>query len=281
MGARLGSNSYGKSRVRMLKVRRAKDRHEIIEVTVAVALEGDFAAAHVKGDNAAVLPTDTMKNTVYALGQTHVLETIESFALHLGRHFVTRDANVSRAGVSISERLWRRVRSGEGEHPHAFISGGDERRTCEAGVTRMKVSIESGIDSLVLLKTTDSAFAGFKRDEFTTLKETDDRILSTSVAARWAYRDAAADFAASREAIRRALIETFAAHKSESVQQTLYAMGERALGACAAIDSIRLSLPNRHYLLADLSALGMKNDNEVFVPTHEPHGLIEATVERS
>jgi len=281
MGARLGSNSYGKSRVRMLKVRRGADRHEVVEVTVAIALKGDFAAAHLKGDNAAVLPTDTMKNTVYTLGKGHGIETIESFALHLGTHFVGQDANVTAARVTIGEKLWRRVRTGDGEHPHAFISGGDERRWCEGAVTRTGVTIESGIDGLVLIKTTDSAFAGFKKDKYTTLKETDDRVLSTSVTARWAYRDARADFAPGREAIRRALIETFAGHKSASVQQTLYAMGERALAACSAIDSIRLSLPNRHYLLADLSPFGMSNENEVFVPTDEPHGLIEATVERT
>lgn len=291
--ARLGWNAYGKSRVRLLKVRRPapgqSGRHDVVELTVSIALEGDFAAAHLEGDNRAVLPTDTMKNTVYVLAKAHPIDTIEAFALHLARHFLSKDASLRSARVSISERAWQRVKGADGgPHPHAFIGCSEEQRTCEAIVRAdaAGATVDSGIDGLVLMKTTDSAFSGFRRDPLTTLRDTDDRVLCTSATVRWRHRDAtppagSAGFADSRRAIREALIATFAAHPSRSVQHTLFAMGRAALDAADAVDSIRLSLPNRHYHLADLSPFGLGNENEIFIPTDEPHGLIEAVVERA
>jgi urate oxidase len=281
----LTHNSYGKSRIRMLKVTRPAGRpHEVREITVAIALEGDFAAAHAEGDNRAVLPTDTMKNTVYALGKDHPVHTIESFALDLARHFITTHAPASRARVTISEQPWEHVPVGGKPHPHTFQRTGVETRACTAVIERTgapagRETIESGLEGLVLLKTADSAFRGFPRDSFTTLKETDDRILATSMTAAWGFA-AAADFAATRSDIRAALVSAFAAHKSESVQQTLYAIAQAALAACPLVDWIRLSLPNKHYLLVDLAHFGLENDNQVFLPIDEPHGLIEATLRR-
>lgn len=282
----LGQNNYGKSKVRLVKVSRAGKRHTVRELSVDIALEGDFEAVHTLGDNAKCLPTDTMKNTVYALAKDHAIETIESFALHLGRHFVSRNRQVRSARVRISQTPWERLKSGRGEHPHCFLKGSEERQTCEVRVDRSGEAVTGGIEGLIILKSTDSAFSGYLKDEYTTLPETRDRIFCTSVTATWVMGGGGkatrrADFGGVREAVRAALIGTFAAHKSESVQQTLFAMGGAALKAVRAIDSIRLSLPNKHCLLVNLAPFGLKNPNEIFVPTDEPHGLIEATVGRA
>lgn len=283
--ARLGQNNYGKSLVRMVKVSREprSRRHTVQELSVDIALEGDFDAVHTRGDNRLCLPTDTMKNTVYALGKDHPIDTIESFALHLARHFVRSSPQVSSAAVHITQVPWDRLNLRSGEHPHCFTKGTEERQTCRATATRASATVTSGIDGLVILKSTDSAFSGYPKDRFTTLPETRDRIFCTSVSAHWEHTrtsTARAAFATDRAAVRRTLVETFAAHKSESVQQTLYAMAEAALGARRSINSIRLSMPNKHCLLVNLRPFGLENANEIFMPTDEPHGLIEATVHR-
>lgn len=280
----LGANNYGKSRVRMVKVTRKGKTHTVREFSVDIALTGDFEAIHCAGDNALCLPTDTMKNTVYALGKTHPIDSIESFATHLGNHFVQHNDQVSSARIKVAEVAWERVAVGKKRtpHPHCFSKGSDERAMCDVTVERSGTTVISGIDGLVILKSANSAFSGYPHDEFTTLPETRDRIFCTSVTARWMYAaPGSIDHNACRNTIRTALVETFAAHKSESVQQTLYAMGEAALAACPKAEMIRLSLPNKHCLLINLSPFGLTNKNEIFVPTDEPHGLIEATVERT
>lgn len=282
MAVVLGQNNYGKSRVRLMKVSRDGVRHLVTELSVDIALEGDFEAIHLRGDNAKCLPTDTMKNTVYALGKGHPLDTIEGFALHLASHFVEQTAPVTAARVRIAQVPWERVSIDGKAHPHTFSKGSEERQTCEVRVEKSgKVSVAGGIRSLILLKSTDSAFSGYMKDPFTTLPETRDRIFATSVTADWMYGSSDAEFGGARSALRDSLISTFAGHKSESVQQTLYAMGAAALAKCGAIERIRLSLPNIHCLLVNLKPFGMENANEIFVPTDEPHGLIEATITRS
>jgi urate oxidase len=281
MGAKIVSNRYGKTRVRMVKVLRQGERHELRDITAHISLEGDFVSSYTQADNSKVLPTDTMKNTVYALGKHHPLDTIESFALHLGRHFVGTVPHVSSATVRIEQTGWGRISVAGREHEHSFIRGSNEKPMCQVVVGREGASVESGIDDLVILKTTDSGFSGFMRDAFTTLKETGDRIMGTSVAARWNYSVADSNFARERAAVRTALLECFAGHKSESVQHTLYAMGEAALNAAKGVRRISLTMPNRHCLLVDLTPFGMKNHNEIFLPIDEPSGLIEATLERA
>lgn len=282
----LGANNYGKSRVRLVKVARdpATSTHTVREFTVAIALSGDFTAIHCDGDNSLCLPTDTMKNTVYALAKDHPIDAIESFAQHLGKHFVSRNSQVHAARVEIAEHAWHRLTRRGREHPHAFERGSAERQWCSVSVTRARngnlTAVLAGIEDLVLLKTTDSGFAGYPRDEYTTLPETDDRIFATSVTATWSYSTPPRDLVRARSTVREALIDTFASHKSLSVQHTLYAMGEAALKACRQAEWIRLSLPNKHCLLVNLSPFGVSNANEIFVPTDEPHGLIEATIQR-
>jgi urate oxidase len=275
----LASNRYGKSRIRLVKVRRARDPHELVDLTIDVQLEGAFDAVYIEGDNRACLATDTMKNTVYALARQDPIADPESFALRLAGHFAEKPG-VSRVTISSTEQPWERVVAEGRPHPHAFVRAGGEQWTAVVTRDASGATVASGLTNLVALKTTDSAFSGFPRDAFTTLPETEDRILATAITATWVYRRGTADFGA-RSIIRRRLLETFAAHESRSVQHTLYAMAEAALDACDDVSEVSLSLPNRHHLLVDLRPFGLDNPNEVFVATDQPFGLIEATVRRS
>jgi urate oxidase len=278
MAIRLGENSYGKQRVRILQVVRRPDRHDIKEVSLGIRLEGDFESAHNKGDNRKVLPTDTMKNTVYALAKQNAIESPEEFCLRLAEHFISRNPQVSRVRVEAAQTLWSRL-SVEGKpHPHTFTSSTSEKRTAALAATREEKTLRAGIDGLVVLKTTDSAFENFLKDDFTTLKEDRDRILATAIHAAWLYRDNPADFDSTWRGVRQTLLETFAGHASESLQHTLYAMAEAVLKKFQGISEIHLSLPNKHYNLVNLSPFHLDNPKEIFLPTDEPHGLIEATL---
>jgi urate oxidase len=275
----LAWNRYGKSRIRLVKVTRSRDPHELVDLTIDVQLEGAFDAVYVEGDNGPCLATDTMKNTVYALARQDAIAHVETFALRLADHFAAKPG-VSRVRISASEQPWQRLSVGERPHPHAFVQPGGERWTTVVTRDARGSEIVSGLADLVVLKTTDSGFAGFPRDAFTTLAETQDRIMATSITAAWTYRAGVSDFSR-RADVRRALVETFAAHDSRSVQHTLYAMGEAALAACADVNAITLTLPNRHHLVVDLKPFGLDNPNEIFVATDQPFGLIEATITRS
>jgi urate oxidase len=268
----LGANSYGKSGIRLVRLGRDGARHDVKDVTVSIRFEGEFAAAHAQGDNADVLPTDTMKNTVYALAKESAGGDVEDFGLALSSHFLRDNPQVSRVDVSIEERAWDRITD------TAFEGSTGERRTALISRSRERLSVESGLKNLLVLKSAKSAFRGFQRDRYTTLKETTDRILATSVTAVWTHSapERRPDF----DAVRKTLLDTFAAHDSASVQHTLYAMGEAALAAHPGLSRIRLTMPNKHHLPVDLSPFGLKNDNEIFVATEEPYGLIEATVIR-
>jgi urate oxidase len=280
MAIRLGENSYGKSRVRLLRVQRQEGRHDIRELTVAVRFEGDFETAHTKGDNRKILPTDTMKNTVYALARQHSFETVEEFGLHLMEHFVTYNTQVSRVRIEIAESLWARMSHGGKPHVSAFTRAGDEKRTAVLVGTHEGTKIRAGIADLVVLKTTNSAFENFLRDPFTTLKEDRNRILATAIRADWLYPGEEMEFGPLWHGVRQMLLETFAEHKSLSLQHTLYAMGEAVLNNFDNIQEIHLSLPNKHFNLLDLDPLGMDNPGVVFLPIDEPHGSIEATLRK-
>ncbi len=280
MNIRLAQNDYGKSRVRLLRVTRGKDKHEIKELTLAIRLEGDFETAHTKGDNRKILPTDTMKNTVYALARQNPVDAAETFCGVLIDHVLAGNPQVERVHVQAVEHLWARIARDGKQDAHAFVRAGEEKRTAAVAGTRSKTSIQAGVKNLIALKTTKSAFEGFIRDPYTTLKEDRNRILATAIRADWLYESAKIDFNATWESVRRTLLETFAAHDSLSLQHTLYDMGKAVLDQFDAIREIRLSLPNKHYNLVDLSPFGMTNPGDVFLPTDEPHGLIEATLRR-
>ena len=280
MPARLSWSGYGKAGVRLVRVERGAEAHRLSDLTVEVQLQGRFEPAHTDGTNTMVLPTDTMKNTVYAFARTGPVDPPEAFALALGRHFLEACPAADRAVVSIGVHGWERLAMDGKPHPHAFSRGPSARRTVTAAVERGAESVTAGVEGLGLLKTTGSGFEGFLRDGYTTLAETADRIFATEVQARWRYGGTPSDFDAAWDSIRGALVETFARHQSESVQQTLYAMGDAALEACPEADEIRLVLPNQHHLLVDLSPFGLDNPNQIFVATREPYGRIEALITR-
>ena len=275
----LKSNMYGKSQVRLTKVTRNGQRHELKEMYVNVILRGEFQRCYTHGDNSNIVATDSMKNTVYALARNHPIESIESFGMHLAAHFVDRYPQVSAAQVKIRQVPWQRIAVNGQPHDHAFIGGSSERRTCL--ITHgSRPNVSSGIDGLLVMKTTHSGFVGYVQDEYTTLKETTDRIFATSVTASWKYDSPDADWNANYDSIRAALLNMFATHDSLAVQQTLYAMGEEALKVCPAISEIELTMPNQHRLLVNLQPLGLDNPNEIFLPTSEPFGMISGIVSR-
>lgn len=274
-------DNYGKARVRLMKVARRGERHELQNLTVKIAFEGDFELVHTEGDNSLVLPTDTMKNTVYALAhQTAEIEEIEVFGRRLADYFLKENSQVERATVEIAEHGWTRMTIDGAWHAHSFTKDGDETRTAKIERTRESETIECGVENLIVLKTARSGFGGYVKDRFTTLPETTDRIFATSVTAKWRYANADDATRAVWENVRQTILETFAAHDSLSVQHTLYAMGEAVLEKFPAVAEIFFSLPNIHCLPVDFTRFGMENDNRIFIPTDEPHGLIEARLTR-
>lgn len=277
----LGQNNYGKSEIRLVKVERGADRHEIRDLTVDVALEGDFEAAHIRGDNAGLLATDTMRNTVYALAKDHLTGSIEAFASALVDHLLDAGPTVERARVRIVEHPWDRIEVDGRGHEHSFIRGSGERTAVVTGAPS-GMRVEAGVGDLLVLKTTNSGFEGFLRERYTTLPETDDRILATAITASWAYVDSASvNFDGVWSGVRRRILESFTDHYSPSVQNTLYRMGKAVLEVFPEVEKIHLSLPNKHHLPYDLGRFGMENDNEIFHATKEPYGLIEGTVKRT
>lgn len=280
--ARIAQQSYGKSRVRLTKVTRHTDRHELKEIAVDITLEGAFEASYLAGDNRRVVATDTMKNTVYALAAGHPLDSIESFAVALAGHFVDRNDHVTAATVAIEEASWRRIENADGlAHPHAFIAGGTARRTCRVRNDRTTPQVEAGVTGLTLVKTTNSAFRDFLRDEFTTLPDADDRIFGTSVEGQWRYAAGPQpDWNAAFKKVCRTLVDVFAGHRSLAVQQTLHDMAQAALDACPEVEEISLEMPNQHRIPLDLTPFGLPNRHEIFITTSEPYGLIRATLRR-
>jgi urate oxidase len=275
----LGANRYGKRAIRLVKVVREPGGHRVRDLTVDVALEGDFDAAHTAGDNAAVVATDTMKNTVYALAAEHLVGAIEAFGTMLATHFLAFP-QVRRAIVDLREHRWTPISAAGGPSPDAFRRAGDATRTASVALTRDATVIESGLEDLVVMKTAGSAFSGFPRDRYTTLAESRDRIMATRVTAAWRHGGPAADWDTSHEAISRTLLEVFTEHQSESVQHSIWVIARAMLERHPEIEEVRMTLPNLHHWAIDLEPFGGTNRGEIFVATAEPHGLIEATVRR-
>jgi urate oxidase len=281
MGIVLGANQYGKAENRLVRIYRETARHEIRDVTVSTALRGDFAAAHLHGDQSAVLPTDTQKNTAYAFAKEHGLRAIEEYALTLARHFVDEVDPVSGARISVDEFAWERVPVGGEGHDHTWVRRGPEVRTTVVDVSDEGTEVVSGLRDLVLLKSTGSEFHGFLTDRYTTLPETDDRIMSTALVTQWRYSGLDVDWDKTWADARRILLEKFATVHSLALQQTLWEMGRGVLEAHPEIAEISLQAPNKHHFTVDLSPFGLENPNEVFYAADRPYGLIEATVTRT
>jgi urate oxidase len=278
--ALLADNRYGKHRVRVVKVTRQDGMHTVREWSVNVLVEGDYDDAFRTGSNVDILPTDTMKNTVYSIARRSRATCIEDFAKELIAHFLATYSHADSVSIEIKEKAWTHLEIGGKPHPTSFQQSSAELQTTSVTGSRSGLNIASGLSNLVILKTADSAFAGYIRDPLTTLRETTDRLFGTDVTASWTYNSSDLPFAEMRAKIRASLLATFADHKSLSVQHTLFAMAEAVLAQVPSVSDIKLTMPNKHCLLIDLSPFGQDNPNEIFVPTEEPHGYIEARVTR-
>jgi urate oxidase len=279
MAIALGPNQYGKAEIRVVAVDRSTPRHTLVDLNVSSSLRGDFTAAHTAGDNSHVLATDTQKNTVFAFAREGV-GTPEEFGLRLARHFAGSYAWITGARVAVESYGWERIPVGGVEHDHSFRKAGAEVRTAVVTVDGDDAHVLAGLTDLVVLKTTGSEFWGFPRDRYTTLAETHDRILATAVTARWRYTGTDLDFDAAFAGVRTTLLETFASTHSLALQQSLHAMGKAVLERNADVAEIRMSMPNRHHFLQDLSAFGLDNPDVVYHADDRPFGLIEGTVLR-
>jgi len=269
----LASNTYGKSRVRLMKLARRADRHDLKEITFQILFRGDFESCYERGDNSKILPTDTIKNTVYALARQHDIVAIEEFAQRLIEHFLAHNPQVSEVRIEMAEHLWSRVAA-------TAFTRESEKRTAVVTGTRSSTTVEAGLDDLIILKSSGSGFEGYIKDRYTTLKETSDRIFATAVRAVWRYAPGSIDYNARWSAIRQTIVDTFASHQSLSVQHTLDAIGKEVLNRFADVAEIKLTMPNKHALLVDLAPFGLDNPNEVFLPIDEPSGYIEGTLVR-
>lgn len=277
MSTQIGTNQYGKSRVNVARVIHQEEQDDYRNVTVDVMLQGNFDDAFLSGDNHNIVPTDTMKNTVWAFAAEHLMSSIEDYGIALAQHFVCDFEPVTSAEITLEEHIWERVKIGEQPSPYAFRAIGPEMRM--AIITEMdnNIQIKSGFSGLPILKTRGSAFEEFTRDKFTTLWEAPDRLLATEISAYWLYDNTDVDFDKTWYDVRRILVETFVEHESSSVQNSLHTMGTSVLVRHKSIAEITLSLPNKHHFEVDLRPFGIRVD-DIFFPVNNPHGTIEATI---
>jgi urate oxidase len=276
----LADHQYGKAESRLVRIYRDTPRHEIRDLTVTTALRGAFDAAYLTGDQSAVLPTDTQKNTAYAFAKSQGVEAVETFGLALARHFVADVAPVRGARVEIEELAWQRAVVDGVEHDHTWVRAGQEVRTAAVTVDETGEHVVGGLKDLVVLKSTGSEFSGFLRDEYTTLEDTHDRVMATSLDVRWRFAGTDVAWDEAYATIRSTLVEQFATVHSLALQQTLWHMGTGVLRAVPEVVEIRLKAPNRHHFAYDLSPFGLENPGEVFYAADRPYGLIEATIAR-
>jgi len=276
--ATLGSNRYGKQKVRVLRKHIEGDRQSVVEISADALLEGRFERSYLSDDNTQIVATDTVKNTIIALAHQHLGPCIEDFALTLGRHFLERHSHVERVHIEIREKRWDRMLVAGRPAPHSFTASPLGEPFTKLTISRDGFELESGVRGLLVLNSTNSAFVNFDHTEFTTLQDAADRILSTSMEAAWKFAPGAAGYRAANDRILPALLEIFATRFSPSVQRTLFEMGEAALAAAPEISEIALRMPNKHYFAANLSAFALENPNLTFLPQDEPHGQIEAVV---
>jgi urate oxidase len=279
----LAYNQYGKAETRVVRIYRDTEPHELVDYNVSVALSGDFEDIHLSGDNSKCLTTDATKNTVNAFAKEHGenARQPESFGLALATHFVENTEPIHRARITLEMYPWRRLDHDGSEHPHAFARDGGHVRTATVTYQDGQAWIVSGVKELILLKTTDSEFHGFRKDRYTTLQETRDRVLATAVTAQWWHTAASLDWSRSYADALATLTDVFAGHRSLALQQTAYAMGTALIQSQSEIGEVRFALPNRHHYAVDLTPFGLDNENEVFHADDRPYGLIEAAIRRT
>ncbi|MEO6511483.1 MAG: factor-independent urate hydroxylase [Nocardioides sp.] len=276
----LGANQYGKAECRLVRITRDGTIHRIEDLNVTSQLRGDFEACHTEGDNSKVVATDTQKNTVYAFAKQYGVGSPEQFLITLGGHFVEEFPWVSGGRWAAEQFAWDRIVADGNAHDHAFVRTGQETRTTVVQMDGDETFVVSGLTDCTVLKSTGSEFHGFPRDRFTTLQETDDRILATSVTAWWRYTEVGIDYNGLYDAIKQTLLETFASVHSLALQQSIFEMGKAVLEKFDVVGEVKLSCPNKHHFLVDLAPFDLENPNEVFFAADRPYGLIEATVQR-
>jgi urate oxidase len=286
MGIVLGPNQYGKAESRVVRIYRDTERHEIRDLNVSTSIRGDFGDAHVTGDQAHVLPTDTQKNTAFAFAKKYGVRSPEEYAVALGTRLLEATPAATGVLVRVEEYPWDRVTIGQQEHEHTFVRRGGEVRTVEVDVTTDGLRVTSGLTDLVVLKSTGSEFKGFLHDEYTTLPDADDRILATALTAAWRHvhdtvdEVEAVDWDDEHRTARALLLQAYAETYSHALQETLYAMGKLLLERIPTIAEVSFVAPNKHHFLVDLAPFGLDNPGEVFIAADRPYGLIEATVTR-
>ncbi|GAA0176396.1 hypothetical protein LIER_44017 [Lithospermum erythrorhizon] len=180
---------HGKSGVRVGRVWRLPNGSDnLAEWKVNVSLLSDCVASYLHQDNSDIVATDTIKNTVYVKAkQCSEQLSVEEFAIKLAQHFTTFYQQVTTAIVNIVEKPWERVSVNGQPHKHGFKLG-SEKHTTEVIFSKSgTLQLTSGIEGLALLKTTQSGFEGFIRDEYTILPETRERMLATEVTISWKY----------------------------------------------------------------------------------------------
>ena len=276
----LGSNQYGKAENRVVRIYRETDRHEIRDLNVSTAMRGPFDPAHLIGDQSNVLPTDTQKNTAFAFAKSHGIDSIEHYGLELARHFVRDIEPVRGARIEIEEFAWERAVVDGVPHDHTWMRAGRETRTAAVTVDATGEYVIGGFKDLVILKSTGSEFAGFLKDEYTTLQETKDRVMATSLVAKWRFASSDVDWDAVYPEVKAIMVHEFATLQSLALQQTLWHMGKAVIEQIPSIVEVRLTAPNKHHLVVDLAPFGLENHGEVFIAADRPYGLIEAQVLR-
>jgi urate oxidase len=277
---KLSQAIYGKAQLRVMKVTRDNDRHSLKELEISILLKGNFEASYTQGDNSLVVPTDTMKNTVNVLAKEKLGGGNEEFGIVIGQHFLGSYEQIEHVEVRLSEQCWQRMRVQSRPHPHSFVAGGGTTPVVTVRAGREQITVTSGIEDLLILKTAEAGFQGFATDQYTTLRETRDQLLATKLKADWTYQYTPTSYSEANAVILNSMIEVFAANYSPSLQRTLFQMGEAALNAVPEISHVHLTLPNKHCVLVDLAPFGLENQNEVYSPIDGPHGEIEGTVTR-
>ncbi|KAG0256491.1 hypothetical protein BG011_004482 [Mortierella polycephala] len=300
----LDKQEYGKDRVRLLKVHRDSKVHRVDDMTIRCLLSGAaFTTSYTEASNKAVVATDSIKNTCYVLAKSSKnVDTIELYGSELGNHFLNTYNWVENAHVTIIRHRWARMNIDGKPHTHSFWRDGEETRQTDIWVKRgpngqRTVEIKSAITGLLVLKTTGSSFEDFVRDEYTTLAEAKDRILSTCVDSTWEFNVTNVQTSALMstlsqipfnqiyDSVREVTCKVFAEDESASVQATLYKMAAQSIENWKWLHRVSYALPNRHFFAVDLSYFrGTKNlaeNADVYQPLSDPSGLICATVTRA
>jgi len=288
----LGYNKYGKANVKFLRVVKETPKHLVHEVKAKMQLEGDFNESFETGNNRQVVPTDTMKNSLYIYAKKFNLNCLEEWAIEVGKDMLQRHNQISVVNLELEESNWERIKINGIEHNHAFLKREGIRFATMKMQRNGQIKLNCGIKDLIIMKSTQSGFENYVKDEYTTLVETKDRVFCTKLFVSWEFnvsKPSKIDFNSIYSNNLNLSLQTLAGQDplkgeySGSVQQTLFQLGKKILQQNNSIDRVFISLPNVHYFLVHFQRFktNLTNQNEVFETFDGPHGLIEAVVERN